>query len=75
MLFAKPLKFPGLVAPHAVRILNPQYATTTKRTTHAVSKAVSTGESRIAMLSFAHPAVRLCDSIMDAQLKRPEPSM
>lgn len=48
---------------HAARIFNPQYATTTARTTQAVSNAVSRAESLIGLLSFAHPVRNLCDSI------------
>ena len=42
--------------PYATRIFNPQYTTATAMTTHAASRTVSTGESRIGLLSFAHPS-------------------
>jgi hypothetical protein len=53
---------------YAVRIFIPQYATTTARTTQAVSNAVSRAESLIRLLSVAHPAGKLCDSISERPL-------
>lgn len=41
--------------PYATRIFIPQYTTTTAMTTQAASRTLSTGESRIGLLSFAHP--------------------
>lgn len=49
--------------PYATRIFIPQYTTTTAMTTQAASRTLSTGESRIGLLSFAHPKQNLCDSI------------
>lgn len=40
-------------------------------TTQAASRTLSTGESRIGLLSFAHPKQNLCDSI-ETQQRHPD---